>query len=329
MKSIGLLARKIGSKLGLAPAMLRARRNAPPVILMYHGVSDGTGTDACDCEAKHVAAPLFREQLQFLASCRRVVPLGTLVESLRAGKDTGGMLAITFDDGYLNNATTAAPILSETGVPATFFLATGFLNERRWLWNDRIEAILHRTTRTSVFAPILGEEIALAQRSDRCAAVRRIKRPLKKLSWQDAEQQIIALESALGIEPRPPTGLYEFMSWEHARGLAKAGFEVGAHTVNHAILSRVGTEEAQREILTSRDQVAAATGGCSPTFCYPNGKHSDYNPAVADFCRTHFDAALSAEMGVARAGDLFDLRRVPVDNRTSVPFLARMILTAD
>ena len=116
------------------------------------------------------------------------------------------------------------------------------------------------------------------------------------------------------------------MGWDDARALLSAGFEVGAHTVNHAILSRVPLETATEEILESAARVKAETGSCSRTFCYPNGKHADYTPGVMEVCRQRFDAALAAEPGAARLEERFEIRRIGVDGGTSLRRLAARLL---
>jgi peptidoglycan/xylan/chitin deacetylase (PgdA/CDA1 family) len=118
------------------------------------------------------------------------------------------------------------------------------------------------------------------------------------------------------------------MSWTEARQLRAAGFDIGAHTVNHALLSRMPMAEAEREIIESRSRILAEIGSCSATFCYPNGKRRDYSPEVRDFCGRHFAAALSTEAGAARQEDLYELRRVVVDNRTTAGRLASRVLQA-
>jgi hypothetical protein len=86
--------------------------------------------------------------------------------------------------------------------------------------------------------------------------------------------------------------------------------------------------EAQREIMTSRERIVAEIGSCSKTFCFPNGKRADYTSEVIGFCRKHFGAALSAESGVARIDELYELRRVIVDGATTPDRLAGLILQA-
>jgi len=88
-------------------------------VLVYHQVKD----PANDCSTVGTAA--FREQMAFLARRYRVLPLREAVDE--AG-DGGHVVAITFDDGYKDNATIAAPILRSLSLPATFFVSTNMID---------------------------------------------------------------------------------------------------------------------------------------------------------------------------------------------------------
>ena len=57
---------------------------------------------------------------------------------------------ITFDDGYRDNFDTAVPILEELGVPATFFIPTGFLQSPRLPWWDHVAHVLKRSMEARV-----------------------------------------------------------------------------------------------------------------------------------------------------------------------------------
>src|SRR5579885_1913186 len=106
MSAFTRLPHKAAGKLRVADRFLAPNRGEP-VVLMYHGVVDD-GVPQDDEGAKHVRLSHFRDQLRLLERCRRVVPLTTLVERLLAREDCRGLVAITFDDGYLNNAGWAA-----------------------------------------------------------------------------------------------------------------------------------------------------------------------------------------------------------------------------
>src|SRR5450759_3926420 len=95
---------------------------------------------------------LYAEQFDALCAhlCSRfeVLPLLDAIDRLRRGPLPAGALAITFDYGYADNLSIAAPILRKHCLPATLFIATGYL-DGGCMWNDRvIEAF--RATRNSI-----------------------------------------------------------------------------------------------------------------------------------------------------------------------------------
>ncbi|HIJ74879.1 MAG TPA: polysaccharide deacetylase family protein [Candidatus Hydrogenedentes bacterium] len=84
-------------------------------ILTYHSV----GTRKHDM---NVAPEDFRAQMEWLAASHEVLPLA-------AGVEAGRGIAVTFDDGYRDNLTNAAPVLQALGIPATVFVVTGRLGQ--------------------------------------------------------------------------------------------------------------------------------------------------------------------------------------------------------
>ena len=325
---------KVAGKLRLAARFL-APDSGEPIVLMYHGVIADAGHTAGVGDHKHVGESLFRKQLELLAAHRRVVALSTLIEGLLGGGDCRGIVAITFDDGYLNNAECAARVLQEYSMSATFFLATGFIGVQRWAWTDRIEFVVATAEEQEASIRLSDRaegthggisRVRLGPRHERGALLARLKAELKYLDWRLAEERVRELASILGVCDAAPHGQYRFMTWDHARALVKSGFEVGAHTVNHAILSRVPLSTAEEEILGSRDRIRVETGKCCPTFCYPNGRATDFTRGVMEICSRYFDAALSAIPGTARREDRFELRRLGVDQGTPVERLAARLL---
>lgn len=102
------------------------------MVVAFHRVDDRYPDDAISLDVARFRAfcRLFRDYFD-------VVPLRALLDDLSAGGPISGRLAITFDDGYRDNFETAAPILSAEGLPATFFIATGFVGTARVPWWDQ------------------------------------------------------------------------------------------------------------------------------------------------------------------------------------------------
>ena len=80
----------------------------PAVILTYHRIAAGR-----DPLQQCVSPANFAAQLDALAHVAEIVPLGDLERPASTRR-----VAITFDDGYRDNATAAAPLLRAAGAPA-------------------------------------------------------------------------------------------------------------------------------------------------------------------------------------------------------------------
>lgn len=112
---------------GLHRLLLRGRG----VIVAFHRVDDRVRGNPIGCGVDE-----FRAYLDFFQRHFRVVPLSTLLDRVRDGRGPGGLLAITFDDGYLDNHRVAAPELRRRGLPACFFVTAGFIGTRTQPWWD-------------------------------------------------------------------------------------------------------------------------------------------------------------------------------------------------
>jgi peptidoglycan/xylan/chitin deacetylase (PgdA/CDA1 family) len=88
-------------------------------IVAFHRVTDELAVDGLTCSSAD-----FEAFCRFFAKHFRVLSLS---DQLAAGRALGGTLSITFDDGYRDNVEVAAPILRKLGLPATFFVTTGFI----------------------------------------------------------------------------------------------------------------------------------------------------------------------------------------------------------
>lgn len=88
------------------------------IILLYHRVSDQF--------RDHVTIGIerFDEHMAYLAKHYPVVSLKEIVEGKIPRNTAKPVIAVSFDDGYLDNYENAAPILLKHQVPCTFFVST-------------------------------------------------------------------------------------------------------------------------------------------------------------------------------------------------------------
>jgi peptidoglycan/xylan/chitin deacetylase (PgdA/CDA1 family) len=111
-------------KTPIKPKHLDAKRAS---ILFSHGVTKEISQGIENYSGKHINAEVFEEQMDYIARYLNPICVQQLMASLKAGSFTPGSVAVTFDDGYENNYTTAWPILEKYQIPATIYLTTGYI----------------------------------------------------------------------------------------------------------------------------------------------------------------------------------------------------------
>lgn len=288
-------------------------------ILIYHRVlaePDALFPDEID-------ARRFEQQLGFLKANFNIIPLREAVEGLRNDSLPPRAACLTFDDGYADNADIALPLLQKHGVPATVFVATGFLGGGR-MWNDTIIELI-RNAPAAIDLSAAGYGVfaldTVAQRRDAIAAL------LGKLKYVPMEQRRLQVEAIAALVPVSlPRDL--MMSVAQVRQLHQAGIEIGAHTVNHPIIARLPAAAARQEIADGKAALEAMIDAPVRLFAYPNGKPGqDYQAEhVAMVRELGFDAAVSTSWGAARPGsDLFQLPRFTPWDRDRLRFTLRMM----
>jgi len=205
-------------------------------IFMFHHVAaqPAAGTYG---RALTITPAEFDSQLRYLqARGCAAVTVDRLIADVAAESSAPCEVALTFDDGYSDASTDAAPLLAKYGDQGTFFVTTGYIGSPGHL--DR--------------------------------------------------QQL--------------------------RSLVGQGMELGAHTVTHADLTRLGAASAQSEIFDSRATLRKLTGESVTAFAYPAGR---YDARVETIVRdAGFTDALSTDAGridrAALARDMFALPRYRV-----------------
>jgi hypothetical protein len=279
--------------------------------------------------------PLFPEEIdaaRFDTLCRwlrgwfNVLPLDEAVARLGEGTLPARALAITFDDGYEDNQRVAVPILERHGLSATFFVSTGFL-DGGCMWNDVLIEALRRAPGPELdLRGIDGAGLglyALPDVASRRRAIDAVIGRVKYLEGGERAKAVDAVARAAGL-PRLPSPM---MAPSQVCAMADRGMGIGAHTVWHPILSRLGEARALQEMADSKARLEAILQRPVTLFAYPNGKPgTDYAAATVGLARrAGFAAAVSTAWGVAsRQTDRFQLPRFTPWDRGRTRFALRL-----
>ena len=265
----------------------------------------------------------FDRDLRRLAAMFNVMPLLDAVRHSAAGTLPPRAACITFDDGYADNAEVALPILRRHKLPATFFVATGFLDGGR-MWNDSVIELVRRAPDPMLDFSAFGLGVhPLGTIEQRRAAISALIGQLKYLPTGARLDQVSRLVQAVDIAL--PTGL--MMTSAQVIELHRAGMGIGGHTVNHPILASVPLGTARAEIAQGKEVLEALIGEKVRLFAYPNGKPgADYRAEHVRLVKElGFEGAVSTAWGAARgAPDVFQLPRFSPWDRTALRFAARM-----
>lgn len=265
----------------------------------------------------------FNEILGWIGDAFNVMPLSAGLDALKAGVIPTRAAAITFDDGYADNLTNAAPLLKTHGVSATFFIAAGFL-DGGIMFNDVIIESVRRTPHNELSLEGLGlAHLPVRTTEDKRRAIAAIMEKVKYLPQAQRAEAAELVRDRAGVDL--PTDL--MLTSSELISLRDGGMEIGAHTITHPILSRVSKATAEREIEEGRDRLEQLLAQRIRIFAYPNGKRGrDYGDEHVTMVRNAgFDYAVSTDWGVARSSsDLFQVPRFTPWDQSRLRFNARL-----
>ena len=272
-----------------------------------------------------VDARRFDRLMRIVARSFTVLTFGEALSALERNSLPTRPLVITFDDGYADNAEVALPILRRHRLAATVFVASGFLDGGR-MWNDTVIECIRRTRLEHIDLTDLGlGRFPLSGVADRRAAIDAVLPRLKYLSLAGREFALEQLHRLAGL-PELPRDL--MMSSAQVLALQRSGMEVGSHTVNHPILTKLSEGDALKEIEDGRAHLQTITGAAVDVFAYPNGLPGrDYDAShVAMLRRLGIRGAASTAVGVAGTGsDPLQLPRFTPWDREPQRWAARLL----
>ncbi|WP_053150838.1 polysaccharide deacetylase family protein [Pseudomonas sp. P97.38] len=317
--SIKHVFKRTGGWLYLNTALGRGPLRGAGVILMLHRVlSNDRAAELPHRNELCVGPEAFEHLLLWLQRHFDCVPLMTLLLADPEHVPNRPRVALTFDDGWRDNAMNAFPLLRQYQVPASIFLSTDFIGSRQHFWWEALGETLW------------GSHGQVARHS-LIEHLHQVGRPLPVLLDDiDDDRRSLALvhylQSLKSLDPQVLSDLTETcphgaqpqaLDWSQVRMLEDSGLiRFGPHGASHAILTGLDDQRLHEELSRSR---IALENGCAqplPVYCYPNG---DHDARVRQQVATHgYPFALGTETGLYRHdGDPLNLPRFGVSQRNA------------
>jgi peptidoglycan/xylan/chitin deacetylase (PgdA/CDA1 family) len=313
--------------LKLSARWLRSRFIDGALILGYHRIAEVARDPYSIC----VTPQHFAEQLEVLHRYAQPIALRELVQRLRDGNLPRRAVSLTFDDGYGDNLYCTKPLLERYSIPATVFVATGYLGGEFW-WDELERILLSPLTLPgrlslsidgSFYEWVLSDIAHMRPKqepsSSRHALLLSLHKRLLPLSSIERQRLMAQLWAWAGAESAE-LPYCRAMTAAELIELATGGLvDIGAHSVTHPVLSRLSIAEQRSEIQQSKAYLKELLGCPVTSFAYPNGSTSE--ATVAAVKEAGFTCACASYNDVAWSGsNRFYLPRFWIPNWDGTTF---------
>jgi peptidoglycan/xylan/chitin deacetylase (PgdA/CDA1 family) len=288
--------------MGILGSMERSARKRLN-ILCYHRILPAADKAAYFCPDLVVTPEALRNHCRTLAEHYEVLPLTEAVESLGSRVQEKPLIALTFDDGYVDNLKFAAPILQEHGLRATFFVVSGLMGAKLPPWYDVVARCAADLAKRGEGSTLEGHTSELSQSLGCLMLVQAAKDLSPELRRQLLDNLLQRLDQSPNFQPQDL-----IMDPSQVQALATQGHEIGSHSVSHEILPLLEPNSLEREIRLSKAQLEEIVQKSITSFCFPNGDFDDRSLDLVNSCG--YSNAVTTLVGANEAGaGAFTLRR--------------------
>lgn len=250
--------------------------NPMPRVVFWHGV-DRIKDPAIESES--ICIDVFEKQIEYLSKHYDVISMDEFYQRYINRSFKGKEIVITFDDGYLNNLTCAAPILQKHSLPFLIFVSTENIERQTLFATSLARLIVIGAELGSVNLDSIGFHVECTTREQRVLAARGIGRYLKEQPQSKVKDIVEDLQSLIPpgklqclIEQYPSI---KPMTWNDILCIKKLGGTIGSHCLDHFCCQKNQLEEDLRDqIVRSKKVIEDKVKDDCLYFAYPNGDYT-------------------------------------------------------
>lgn len=256
---------------------VRARVLGGALILGYHRIADVTQDTYEVC----VSPEYFAEHSDAIRRYTNPISLSKLVQYLKNGSVPPKSVAVTFDDGYVDNLHNAKPVLEKYDIPATVFVCSGYAGKEFW-WDELNRLVMLSQADLHGLRLQVGESRFQWEQPDGSPEAKSFKTRSEFrqalyyfLLPLDVEDLDVSMEKIRIWSESSTSEISASRGMNHQEllQLVDGGLlELGAHTRNHPMLPRISSERQKDEIVSSKRDLEELLGKHIEGFAYPNGK---------------------------------------------------------
>jgi len=311
----------------------------PAIFPFYHTVSDKKLA-----HIRHLyhyrSVREFEQDLDFFLKHYEPAEPGELIKE---GKTSGKkQFLLTFDDGFAEIYHVIAPILKKKGIPAVFFLNTGFIDNKDLFYRCKASILAEyadaaRLVELSKHQPFNEREVAEKPIKQDINEIMRKGLTKEKfrdfvlgISWDD-QYLLDELAGLLQIDFQEYLRKHQpYLSSVQIKELLNQGFYIGAHSVSHADFRAIPIGEQWNQIKTSLDDIMEHFRVDYRYFSFP---FTDHGISRSLFEKLHDSSENACDLSFGCAGMKtdsypFHFQRIPMEDyrlsARSIVFIERL-----
>jgi peptidoglycan/xylan/chitin deacetylase (PgdA/CDA1 family) len=286
------------------------------VIFLFHGVIEKNLFEVRNYTKKHILKKEFLKILKLLKKKGNILSLDEIFYCIKNNINLPrNAYAITFDDGFENNYSLAAPILDDLNLPSTFYFSTDFIENNSMSWIDKIEYCVELKKKGEVYIPWLKRKISFDSKKSKIILLDNIRYFVKNNFGFNINNFVNHFydECDIPVINNSNTNIDKKINWKQTSILKNHGlFNIGGHSHDHLSLGLLSNKQSTLQIKKSFIFFKKRINLNLKHYSYPEGRKIDYNKLVISrlksrgikLCPTAIEGKNNLNTG------LFDLKRV-------------------
>lgn len=280
---------RVFSKIPLSVLGKLTRTNL--IIPYYHIVSDEQILHVKHLY-KYKTVRQFKKDMDFLLKNYSAMGLLEILNFMNADRSLPKkVFLLTFDDGFTEIYDIIAPILLDKGIPATFFVSSGFVDNRELCYQHKASLLVEKIhkgispgTEGKIKEILMKTSLSFSRLSEGV-----LKVDYRRREILDRISQALLVDFQGYLNEKQP-----YLTSCQIKELIDGGFAIGAHSIDHPYFAALSLAEQLEQTIVSVRQIREDFGLDYGAFAFP---HNDEGVSQEFFRKVQESGLIDITLG--------------------------------